>query len=78
MVQAQEQAAMAVENSIRPHDIEQEEEETMEERLDKCNREWAHHCVVYVYSHSSSHAAKQNMTTMDTNASLNNIIQYSM
>jgi hypothetical protein len=60
MVQVQAQAAMAVENSIRPHDIEQqeEEEETMEERLDKCNRVWAHHYVVCMYSHSSSHAAK--------------------
>jgi hypothetical protein len=54
MVQAQAHAVMTVDNSIRPHDIEQEEEEeeTMEEHLDKCNREWAHHYVVYMYSHS--------------------------
>jgi hypothetical protein len=71
MVQAQAQSAMEVENSIRPHDIEQEEEEKKEERIDKCNREWAHHYVMYLYSHSSSHAAKQNMTTMDTKASEN-------
>jgi hypothetical protein len=68
MVQAEAEAAMAVENSIRPHDIEQEEEETMEERLDKCNREWARHYVKMMYSHSSSShgAAKQNTTTIVT------------
>jgi hypothetical protein len=46
MVQAQAQSAMAVENIIRPLDIEQEEEETM----DKCNREWAH-LMLYSSTH---------------------------
>jgi hypothetical protein len=71
MVQAQSQAAIAVENSIWPHDIQQEEEETMEERLDKYNQEWAYHYVMYMYSHPSSHAAKQIMMMMDTKSGEN-------